>query len=404
MERRPLPRHWLRTDLLTAAVLALVGCGMTWMASLAGMTFFETPLWLQFLGSVSVALPLVWRRTHSILAGGTQAVVYTVATLATGVDLYASQVALFLGFYSIGAWSTRRGWATVVRIGICVLMTAALVLGFLLSMDRAGAGAVTATQFVAGLGINAVINIAYFGGGWFFGDRAWAQALEHTELERAYDDIARLRDQLVDQAVEDERLRIARELHDVVAHHVTAMGVQSAAARRLLDRDADAAKDSLKQVESSARMAVADLRTMVLTLREADDGAGSLPTLDDVPALVSEARTQGLDAGLETIGESPELSPAAQLTAYRIVQEGLTNATKHAGPGAHVDVRLRAVPQGLEVEVADDGRGRPGAALGTGNGLRGMRERVTAVGGTVDVGPKPRGGFRIRATIPSKGQ
>lgn len=404
MERRPLPPTWLRTDLLTAVALTAVGCLLTWMASLAGMTFFDTPLWMQFLGSALVAAPLVWRRTHPLIAGGVQALAYTVASLATGIDLYASQVALFLGFYSIGAWATRRGWATVVRIAICLLMAGALVLGFLSSLDQVGAQVVTATALVADIGINAVINLAYFAAGWFFGDRAWAQAHEHAELERAYDDIAQLQGQLVDQAVEDERLRIARELHDVVAHHVTAMGVQSAAARRLLDRDTDAARDSLQQVEASARMAVADLRTMVLTLRDADDGAGSLPTLADVEALVSDVRGQGLDASFECIGTPPELSPAAELTAYRVVQEGLTNATKHAGPGAHVDVRLRAVPEGLEVEVSDDGRGRPGAALGTGNGLRGMRERVTAVGGTVEAGPKPRGGFRVRATIPSGGQ
>lgn len=404
MDGRPLPEHWLRNDVITAVALTLVGCLMAWLASAAGMNIFETPLWQQFLGSAAVALPLVWRRSHPIVAGSVQAVAYTVATLATGIDVYASQVSLFLGFYSIGAWSSRRGAATVARIGICVLMTAAFVVGLVASLERAGAEVVSATALAAGFGISALINVAYFAGGWLFGDRAWEQAHEHAELELAYADIAQLQNQLVDQAVEDERLRIARELHDVVAHHVTAMGVQSAAARRLLDRDTDAAKDSLKQVESSARMAVADLRTMVLTLREADDGAESLPTLADVEVLVSEVRGQGLDATFETIGDAPELSPAAELTAYRVVQEGLTNATKHAGPGAHVDVRLRAVAEGLEVEVSDDGRGRPDSTPGTGNGLRGMRERVTAVGGTVEAGPKPRGGFRVRATIPSGGQ
>lgn len=205
----------------------------------------------------------------------------------------------------------------------------------------------------------------------------------------------------MEAAVEEERLRIARELHDVVAHHVTAMSVQAAAARRLIARDPDAATASLKQVESSARAAVKDLRSMVLTLRDTDDAPSPRPTLADLAPLVESARGQGQHAIYEEIGTLPELTPAAELALFRAAQEGLTNAAKHAGPHATVHVRLRGLPDAVELEVADDGRGTATSLPGTGTGLIGMRERITTVGGTLDAGPKPRGGFRIRATIPA---
>lgn len=196
-------------------------------------------------------------------------------------------------------------------------------------------------------------------------------------------------------------MRIARELHDVVAHHVSAMGVQAGAARRVLATDPEKAADALRHVEQSARDAIGELRALVVTLRAEDDGTGSAPGLDDLPALVDSAVATGQRVALTEVGEPRTVSPMVGLTAYRIVQEALTNARKHAGPLAQVDVRVRYLDDELEVEVADDGRGGGSGAHGAGAGVLGMRERVSALDGVLEVGPRSRGGWLVRARMPS---
>ncbi|WP_297751588.1 sensor histidine kinase, partial [uncultured Tessaracoccus sp.] len=283
MQTRPLPPNWLRTDALVAFALAALGCGMSWLVIAADMSIFSQLWGLQCLGTVVSSLPLVWRRRFPLVAGMAQAVLYTVANFFTGIDIYTSQVVLFLGFYSIGAWSSKRGQALLVRIMICLLMGVSFVVASFANLGKiTQAEAISATQLAAFIVINSVVNVAFFTGAWIFGDQAWDQAMERAELEDADANIKQLQAQLVAAAIEEERLRIARELHDVVAHHVTAMSVQAAAARRLIERDPDAATVSLKQVESSARAAVRDLRSMVLTLRDTDDAPAPEPTLADL--------------------------------------------------------------------------------------------------------------------------
>ncbi len=402
MPERPLPPRWLRTDSLVALALAAVGSAMVLLAAAAGVPFYETHPGLQVLGTFLVAAPLAVRRRFPMAAATVQAAVYIVVPYTLGMDLYTSQVMLFLGFYSIGAWSARRGRALIVRTTIAVVMAVWLVASMFGGLNIPGytPPSMSATQLLAYFAISGSINVAYFAGAWVFGDRAWQQWLERNALERAHADIAVLQQELVESAVEGERVRIARELHDVVAHHVTAMSVQAAAARRLLGRDAARAEESLRQVEASARSAVQDLRTMVLTLRASDTDSDSLPTLADLDELVAAAERNGQSVTYERIGDLPELSPAAELTLYRVAQEGLTNASKHAGPTAHVALRLRAAEGAVELEVSDDGRATASLVPGTGTGLQGMRERVTAVGGRLEAGPKPRGGFMVRASIP----
>lgn len=401
MRTRQLPARWLRADLLFAALLMLIGWVMIFLSHAAELTVYKTPLWQQMIGSAAVTLPLVWRRPFPLAVGLTQAVAYVVASLLTGMDVYATQVALFLGFYSMGAWSAQRGRALLARLIVVKLMALALLLAMFKVFDATGAQAVSARVFLAGLAINAIINVAFFTGAWIFGDRAYEQALERSELVAAQARIVALQTELVASAVEEERLRIARELHDVVAHHVTAMSVQSAAARRILHRDPEGAAAALKGVEASARLAVQDLRTMVLTLRDSDEPTDHLPTLADVPVLVEQARAGGQNVDYVIVDEPHDLSPAAELTLYRVAQEGLTNAAKHAGQGAKVSLRLRNRPGAVEFEVSDDGRGLSAASTGSGTGLQGMRERVQAVGGTVEAGPKPRGGYRVRVELPT---
>ena len=403
MVTRALPPAWLRNDALTAAILAVLGAAMVALLRATGLDVFGFPLWRQMLGAACLTLPLILRRRHPIPATVATTALYIVLPYTLGIDLYASQVVLFLAFYSIGAWSAQRGWALIVRITISAVMAVWLVSSMFGGFgSNSAAPSMAADELLAVFMLNSSINIAFFAGAWVFGDRAWQSALERRELEEAHQDIRALQQELVEAAVETERMRIARELHDVVAHHVTAMSVQAAAARRLLATDPQRAEESLRSVEASGRSAVSDLRTMVLTLRSDTDELESLPTLADVDSLIATARQSGRNISYDRIGELPELSPAVELTLFRVAQEGLTNAQKHAGPTANVALRLRGHVDSVEMEVSDDGRATSTLVPGTGTGLQGMRERVTAVGGHLEAGPKPRGGFMLRATIPTE--
>ncbi len=298
-----------------------------------------------------------------------------------------------------------RAAATKPKVAVMV-MAGALVIGMLMGVQEGLGDAkfVSATSLAAAFVLFGTLNVVFFVGAWIFGDRAWTAAVEREKLERATDEIRALQQELVDGAIESERMRIARELHDVIAHHVTAMSIQAAAARRLLDKDPARAEASLKDVESSARSAVADLRTMVMTLRANETDDSALPTLADLDELVDGARNDGVHAELDRIGPPPEVSPVVALALYRVAQEALTNVRKHAGPTAKVDVRLRNSGDLVELEVSDDGRASKASVPGTGTGLVGMRERIAAVGGTLDAGPKERGGFLVRVAVPVGGQ
>lgn len=400
MPERPLPPNWLRTDTLTVVALAAFSALMVWISNAAGIRVFEQPVESQMVGSVLITLPLVVRRRFPLTVAVLQAAIYIAATYLTGLELYVSQIVIFLGFYSVGAWSKYRGRALIVR----AVIFASMII-WLFASVFGGIGGVspsmTATEILAVFALNSLINIAFFTGAWIFGDRSWQQWMERESLVRAEADIKALQSELVDAAIETERLRIARELHDVVAHHVTAMSVQAAAARRILGRDPEAAEEALKSVEASGRSAVQDLRSLVLTLRDQDSDGSSLATIDDIDGLVDAARAAGREVSYDRIGDLPELSPAVELTLFRVAQEGLTNVNKHAGPNATVALRLRGLGHAVELEVSDDGYATGSLAPGTGTGIIGMRERVTAVGGTLEAGPKPRGGYMVRASIPT---
>jgi signal transduction histidine kinase len=209
------------------------------------------------------------------------------------------------------------------------------------------------------------------------------------------------RDQQGRLATAAERARIAREMHDVVAHTMAIMVIQAGAARSVLDRDAAAAEQALEVVEETGRMAMTELRRLLGFLRE--DAPAELapqPSLDDLGALVGRARDAGLKVDLRAEGSSFELDPGAALAVYRVVQEALTNTLKHAGPGAQATVTLHWGGDELEVAVLDDGGSGRGAGGGSGQGLVGMRERLAMIGGALQARPRPDGGFAVRATIP----
>ena len=225
--------------------------------------------------------------------------------------------------------------------------------------------------------------------------RADALAARAELLEREHE----LR---TNEALAEERARIARELHDLVAHNVSLMVVQAGAERHALGDEQAATRETLASIESAGRQALTEARRLLGVLRRKDEREAlePQPSIDRIETLVEHVQRAGLPVSLAVEGERVQLPAGVDLCAYRVVQEGLTNALKHAGP-ARADVVLRYGPAALDIEVSDDGRG-PASANGSspGHGLIGMRERVALYDGTVDTGPRPGGGFRVHAQLP----
>jgi signal transduction histidine kinase len=320
-----------------------------------------------------------------------------------GVSLLAGWFAIHaVAQYAEGpslAWGRRLIVVTLVGILVTVVV-------LVLTDTPELSGSASRFRFLF-LSVAAVI--ALFGTSWLSGwlgrgrnEHVALLAQRATELEERQDEQAR-------QAVLDERVRIAREVHDVVAHHVSVMGVQAGAARMMLAKDPAKAGAAIGQIEASSRAAITDLSRLVMFLREADESNGDViadapqPDLSQLSTLFEEASQAGMDLTVESSGDDHQVPASASigLCAYRIVQEALTNVRKHAGATATTNVKLNYLPNGVEILVQN--RGRIGASgPGTGHGVLGMRERVALLGGTLQVGPVP-GGFRVEAWLPSEG-
>lgn len=216
--------------------------------------------------------------------------------------------------------------------------------------------------------------------------------------------IVRDRETAAREAVLAERARVARELHDVVAHHMSVMVVQAGAARSVLPTDAEAAAEALLQIERSGRNGLAEMRRLLDVLKSVDsaDGREPQPGLDSLPTLLAQMRATGLRAEAVVEGTPRPLPVGIDLSAYRIVQEALTNTLKHAGQ-ASARVLVRYGDEGIDLEIADDGAGRPARADGGGHGLIGMRERAQLFGGRLETGEREGGGFVVRAHLPVGG-
>jgi signal transduction histidine kinase len=230
---------------------------------------------------------------------------------------------------------------------------------------------------------------------------------EETTLRLLRDEVQRgaggsLRGTLAHEAVTEERARIAREPHDLVAHSVSVMVVQAGAERHALAEDQESTREALTSIEQSGRQALAEARRLLGMLRRGGDHdeLAPQPSIDQIGFLLEQIERAGLPVKLEIEGDAVPLPAGVDLCAYRVVQEGLTNALKHAGP-AHAEVLLRYTPLRLDVEVRDDGRGAPAPnGDGAGHGLIGMRERVGLYGGELRTGPRDSGRFGISAHIP----
>ncbi|WP_327351068.1 sensor histidine kinase [Streptomyces sp. NBC_01304] len=311
---------------------------------------------------------------------------------AAGAFDYSPTLALLAALYTVAALRSAR---------LAALALGSVVVPVALSVRAALADVPAAERLTSLIGVACfygLLNLEVWAvGRWVQAGRA-AAARDRLALARAQ------------EAVLAERARTARELHDIVANAVTVMVLQAGGARHVLRADPDRVEGALDQIESSGKTAVAELRHMLLVLRtDGERLAAEGPSfgLADLDPLLNGVRQAGLDAQVEVTGVPARLARSVDLTAYRLVQEALTNAAKHAGPGAATVVRLDwARAEGrLAIEVGDDGRGTPATArseLSTGHGLIGLRERVAVCGGTFDAGPLGDGGFRVAATLPTQ--
>ena len=351
-----------------------------------------TPVWIAL--TVALTGPLAWRRSHPLAVLTVVTVVFFPYRLIDVPDLTVSVVVWWLALYSAGAYGRGR-WRTPARV-----LNVAAALGFLtwrLLAVAEGTGLLRAVFLV-------LFNIAFVTAAWTFGDVvAERRAHEAALVERAVE-LEREREERARRAVFDERVRIARELHDVVAHHVSVMGVQAGAARRVMDRRPDEAVRALSSIEQTSRQAIDELHRVLGFLRregEPDDLAPQ-PRLDQLEALLGDFSATGLSVRLAREGCPAELPSTVQVSVYRIVQEALTNAVKHSTAG-EVVVRLTSEPHRLTVEICNDGQQVDGPSEGgAGHGLIGMRERVTLHRGEFESGPLGGGGYRVRAAFPLK--
>jgi signal transduction histidine kinase len=336
-------------------------------------------------------LPLVWRRRYPL----TVSLVTGLSTAAYGLAPWPDlampiPIGGVVGMYSVAAWGSRR--AALVAGAV-----AAVVVVVVMSLPRADADVVDA----------AFASLA-LAGAWLLGDRARVQRALAAELqERA----VRLEGERADEArraVASERARIARELHDVVAHHVSMMVVQAEAGPVAVERDPARAAGAFEAIAATGRQALVEMRRLLGVLRGDADGerAASLapqPGLADVRSLVEQVGRAGLEVELVVEGTQAPLPAGVDLSAYRIVQEALTNAVKHAGPG-RARVLVRYGKDDLEVQVRDEGGAGPAPVPAgggrAGRGLVGMRERVSLFGGELHAGPAPGGGFTVDARLP----
>jgi signal transduction histidine kinase len=270
-------------------------------------------------------------------------------------------------------------------------------------------GAVAAAGFGAGIFIREGFQDDLFmalllpGAGLLIGRALGVLRLETDVLEERASALERERDLHTEQALRQERSRIARELHDVIGHSISVMGVQAGAVRRVLPAEKERERDALLAVEQAGRDAVDEMRRLIGLLRTEDEGIGAPnPSLSRIEALAAEVREAGQPLELRVEGDLGALPPGVDLAGYRIVQEALTNALKHA-PGARVEAVVTSTDEAIELEVLDDGPGPAPTNGHVGHGLLGMRERVALYGGELAVGPRPGHGFRVHAKLPVRG-
>ncbi|MGA8459122.1 MAG: histidine kinase, partial [Streptosporangiaceae bacterium] len=337
----------------------------------------------------AMTVPVVFRRRYPVQA-------FVISGCALAVDLVTSGgpggslLAPLVLLYTLAAYRPRR----------------VSIPGLLVSL--AGAWAVVVVRVGSSVGgVNLVLLALVISSGtalvaWVLGDsmryrRAYLKALEDraARLERERGTQAQI-------AAAAERARIARELHDVIAHNVSVMVVQADGAGYALRTEPERAGQALAAIAQTGRQALTEMRRLLGVLRSGDEQAGlaPVPGLDQIRELIGQARDAGMSVSLTLFGAPRPLSEGAELAAYRVVQESLTNTRKHGGLAAAATVTMTYEPDGLLLQMTDDGLGAAAAPDGIGHGLTGMRERIEMYGGTVQAGPLPAGGYKVTARLP----
>lgn len=419
---RPRP-SLARADIVTGVLVAL---GLTTTLELMrSFADFEgaRPHWVEYLALGTVSMLVVLRRRWPLTVTALVFAHFFAASSwvpEVGYTMTYQMVVFFL-LYSGVAWAADRR--------VVAVLVLALALGFTvwLGWDFAVGQGISRAREAYGMArggflppvtayvlFTAFVNALFLLGSLAMGQVAWRQARGEARLAEQAELISTQAAGLREQAVVDERLRIARELHDVVAHHVSVMGIQAAGARRLITKDPERATEALAHVEQSSRTAVTQMRQLLGALRGATEAGGHetsvggsgrdpQPTLDQLPQLVDQLRAEGFETDLQLVehpqGAAAQLPLPVQLSLFRTVQEALTNVRRHStAHRAQVVVRVEG-GRHAEVEVLDEGRPRGGTS-GSGLGLLGMRERVTSHGGESEIGPRVTGGYRVRVRFP----
>jgi signal transduction histidine kinase len=372
------------------SALALVAAGLTTAFFVSEPMASGLPRGTLALGyalALLHTLPLAARRRFPGAVLGIS-VASGLAFAAIGLPPFFLGPAILVAVYSVAAYGSR--WVALAGLAVAEVGLVAV------QLTPVKHDALTVVVFMG------ILAVAWLLGQFAHNYRAYAARLEErtAELEQAREELAR-------RAVAEERLRLARELHDVVAHAMSVIAVQSGVGAHVADSQPEEVGKALAAIEATSRAALTELRRLLGVLRQdSDEPQGDLspvPGLADLDSLLAEVTNAGLAVRLRVEGTPSPLPAGVDLSAYRIVQEALTNVVKHAGP-AQAQVMIRYRDRDLTVEVTNDVRGVAAPAGddrgGTGHGLIGMRERVAAFGGDLEIGPCPGGGFRVAARLP----
>lgn len=400
LDRRPHPIRWLRENPIPAdAILAVT---LTVLALVFHLADFENddsnyadPSWWTAILVFGSVFPIAWRRVHTVVS---TVVVVIVQVTAAFIDVDgAGFLGVVVALYSLGAHTagpTRTKVVALVVGSIAALFVTGLAVGELDLGSFISSTIILVTAFV-------------------LGDNLRRRRDAATALQERAERAERERELIAQQEVNAERSRIARELHDVVAHSVSVMVIQAAAARRSLSSSPQNAEQALTNIEETGRQTMNELRGILGVLRRSADDATSTissdahagpalapqPALGDIDALV--AQSADLPIRLDVSGDLDDLPASITLTGYRVVQEALTNIRRHAGPVTSVDVTVRRSGSEVLLAVVDDGRGAAADDVGPGYGIVGMRERVAAAGGTIQAGWRAGGGWRVAVSLPT---
>jgi signal transduction histidine kinase len=375
----------LLAELLAAGFVAVLLEVDVWRRSGVLGTHIAGPRWLTVTLPLLIAFPLLWRRRFPLLVWTLILVGVAAQAIASGDSAEGLELLLplALGSYAVAAFSRRP--RALLGLGEFVVAYAIYAMEDR-NIQRGGQQVWSGAFF-------GVLALALWLLGVFVHSRRETAALtaEAAELKRG-----------TEAAVAEERSRIARELHDIISHTVSVIGLQAGAAERMLDRDPERARQPLESIQERARESVLELRRLFGILREGEERAElePQPRLAQLGLLLDQVRDSGLDVELRFEGDVEPLPAGVELSAYRIVQEALTNVLKHA-KASRVDVLLRYGDRSLELAVTDDGAG--GETNGGGHGLVGMRERAALYGGTLTAGYRQDGGYRVAAQLPHNG-